>query len=127
MRSKAECYDFFHILMEKISAPNEVVVDGAKEQTLHDSHFQKTLYWLRFSACVLEAYSPLQNCADVTILLPSKHWKNRMATKNRSSNAPALERVVEWAMSTSQSHVCPTYLPTQTVLGLCRTYIDHNW
>eukprot|EP00957_Ditylum_brightwellii_P064645 4906228-Ditylum_brightwellii.AAC.1 len=23
--------------------------------------------------------------------------------------------------------ICPTYLPPQTVLGKCRTYIDHGW
>eukprot|EP00957_Ditylum_brightwellii_P116117 8857536-Ditylum_brightwellii.AAC.1 len=23
--------------------------------------------------------------------------------------------------------ICPTYLPPHTVLGLCRTYIDHGW
>jgi hypothetical protein len=28
---------------------------------------------------------------------------------------------------TNQSPIYPTYLPTQTVLGLCRTYIDHGW
>eukprot|EP00957_Ditylum_brightwellii_P153230 11662819-Ditylum_brightwellii.AAC.1 len=27
---------------------------------------------------------------------------------------------------TKQSPICPTYLPTQTVLGLCRAYIDHG-
>eukprot|EP00957_Ditylum_brightwellii_P130975 9990395-Ditylum_brightwellii.AAC.1 len=27
----------------------------------------------------------------------------------------------------TQSPICPTYLPPQTVLGLCRTYIDHGW
>eukprot|EP00957_Ditylum_brightwellii_P199679 15222058-Ditylum_brightwellii.AAC.1 len=26
-----------------------------------------------------------------------------------------------------QSLICPTYLPHQSVLGLCRTYIDHGW
>ena len=26
-----------------------------------------------------------------------------------------------------QLTICPTYLPHQTVLGLCRTYIDHVW
>ena len=25
------------------------------------------------------------------------------------------------------SPICPTYLPPQTVLGLCKTYIDHGW
>eukprot|EP00957_Ditylum_brightwellii_P078823 5994108-Ditylum_brightwellii.AAC.1 len=23
--------------------------------------------------------------------------------------------------------ICPTYLPSQTLLGLCRTYIDYDW
>eukprot|EP00957_Ditylum_brightwellii_P031816 2412466-Ditylum_brightwellii.AAC.1 len=26
-----------------------------------------------------------------------------------------------------KSPIYPTYLPPQTVLGLCRTYVDHGW
>eukprot|EP00957_Ditylum_brightwellii_P169176 12877426-Ditylum_brightwellii.AAC.1 len=29
--------------------------------------------------------------------------------------------------SSFQSPICPTYLPPQTVQGICRTYIDHGW
>jgi hypothetical protein len=81
MRSKAECCDSLQMFAEDIGVPNEMVMDGSKEQTSYGSQFQKTLRWLKCSARVTEPYSPWQNYAEGTIGLLAKQWRNRMATK----------------------------------------------
>ena len=82
MPSKANAGRALQVLAEDIGVPNQLVIDGAKEQTGANTDFMKSVQWLKMRIRNLEPYSPWQNRCETTIGFLKKRWKQMIAQKN---------------------------------------------
>lgn len=82
MRSKQDAGEAFREFTEDVGAPNEIVVDQAKEQVAPGSLFRKIANWVRSKLLMTEKGSGWQNRAEATIGLLKKRWRQRIVKNN---------------------------------------------
>lgn len=70
--------------LEDIGIPNEIVVNGSKEQTGPQSDFMKLVRKCHIKIRCTEPYTPRQNKSELTIGNLKRRWRNLMSTHNIS-------------------------------------------
>ena len=81
LETKAEAGDALRLLTEDIGAPNEMITDGAQEQTGRNSEFNKRCKFVRCSLTTSEPYTHKQVYTEGTIKLLKIKWLHRMIKK----------------------------------------------
>ena len=81
MVSKSHVGQSLQDFADDIGIMDELVVDGASEQTGPRSEFMRTVRFLKIKLRQTEPYSPWQNDAERKIGEVKKHWRHRMVKK----------------------------------------------
>ena len=67
MKSKRDCHVALKCFNQDIGVPNEITLDGSKEQTGPKSSFVKQLHFCNTKIHRIEPYTPNQNFAETMI------------------------------------------------------------
>ena len=81
MVSKSQVGISLQDFADDIGVMDELIVDGASEQTGPKSEFMKTVRYLKVKLRQTEPYSPWQNDAERKIGEVKKRWRHHMITK----------------------------------------------
>jgi hypothetical protein len=81
MVSKSQVGIALQDFADDVGVMDELIVDGASEETGSKSEFMKTVRYLRVKLHQTEPYSPWQNQAEHQIGEVKKRWRHLMVTK----------------------------------------------
>jgi hypothetical protein len=81
MVSKSQVGIALQDFTDDVGVMDELIVDGASEETGSKSEFMKTVRYLRVKLRQTEPYSPWQNQAEHQIGEVKKCWRHLMVTK----------------------------------------------